>query len=1227
MMQLQRGVDRAGTMSRAVRTKPSRAGILAALAAALCLAGAAAAQTKPLSPYEQLSEDQLIKRLSLLGMVELLEAMEREVPEADKSMKALATRGRIGVGIANALSDPDGRNQELDKAIPLLRQAVKMADRKTALVPAEQLVVFEYTRDLIVALGRLRVENPHVLRLRHLQGGEIDRRVVDKHTKEAVELIDFLKEDINEYLQKLRGDMDLWMRYGPRAEDLQREVMYNAAWVRLHRALVLDKGGERDQLCRDIIAEMKPFSQDPEFGVMYQAIYVTGIAYRLLGQYDKADTILGKAAVPENTSKDIRQRAWFERARNRIEEGDTAKAEKAIKDFEFGSETIWGPGHRPMVDVGVVFLRNYLYGLLAAKEKDNAKAKALREKAQDVLLSFVEKYADRPDLVKAFLDIIATKFAGVEDLADASAVVLLARAYTKVDAKDPAVKAEAEQLLKKVLQHPDMKNARVAKSIEPGVLWELAFLMNRARRNSEAAACFVLLARKYPENRLAPRSATFAVVSLNEVFKEFREKGKPIATNLRLEFIRALDALLGKWSDQEGATKWNFDLATQCQVLAATNQSPVVKLYWQTGAIAAFEKVPSELVEYTEAQHSALTLRSDVVLKRKQLADRLEPGNERTLSDLGNLAQQLLTSESVELPGVTSPAGPTTAPAEAGETSAGAELVGMDARAETLRKELVERLKVYSDPQALTDRLQKYAVDAGKEAGKVAQQAAAATGNEKEDLTNLALQLKDWAAEADYQAAEIKYEMVAAGKKDPAERKKIEEQALADLRGLDKKWPGTAVLRRATEFEIRKLVERGDTPKAIEKIQAFKKDYPEQAQQLIQLVVRQIQLRVDELDRQLRDARTTSEAEATKAEMRKYQLAYAGFAQDLYKPVEGLPISLDELDRSIRLVEALEKKRDFDGVLAEAKKFADLAAKSKAPVEEIKGAKVLGEQIADSERSGADKAALLPNLAGALINALKDLRDVVLERYSRVQMYTDSLIQKGRAEALRNETLEAKAAFQMSLQLFQQAAKVDDARRQVEADLLDARYLPRVEQAKKTDTMEAVRRMMEALKAEMVAAGRDPNQSGDLGTLQYAYDYLRKASSREEEKQRLPRAVDLLTRAWQNFLAGLKFHLIVDHRNIIGQARAHRGLGQFPEAMKFYRQYTDGVPESSEFHWPAQLERCRCHLEGFRGNKEAMKNLVIHINMLQLKDKTMGGLGTEFEAIKREAEQEMKKAK
>ncbi|MGB2822673.1 MAG: hypothetical protein WBF17_16940 [Phycisphaerae bacterium] len=1175
--------------------------------------------------YDRLPTDRLIKQMSFLGMTQLLEALEQEVPPGEKSAKAFAMRGRIRVGLANAMEDPAERNKLLDEAIPLLRQAVKLSDKKASPSPAETLEMFHYALELAVATGRYRVENPHVLRLRHLQGGAEDRKVILKYTKEAVDLVDFLREDVADTLTDWRPDMNLLMIWVPALEDLEREVKYNAAWIRLHRAMALsdqeEDGGEKAQLCRDIIAEMRTFTGDRDSGVMYWALYVTGIAHRLMKQHDKAEEMLGKAAVPEAGDRDLRQRAWFERARNRIEEGKTAEAEKAIGDFERGSLAIWGPDKQVMVDLRVILLRNYLYEVLARKAKNLADARDLRAKGQEVLLTFVEKYADRPDLVKAFLDIVATKFADVEDLDAANAIVILARAYTKVESKDPKDQAEAEKLLQKVLVHRDMKSPRIANSIRPGVLWELAFLMNKAKRNIDAARYFANLARLHPKHRLASRSAQFAVRSLYAVVQERLAKGKMIEANLRMAYIQAIDTLLAGWPNEEGEEgvgKRNFDLASQCMNLSAGTQNAVVKLHWQGRAIAAYEKVPSSLLEYMEAQHSALGLRTEIVLGRDDLAELLKDDNVATKEQLRLLAAELLGYEQVG--GVPASPGPATAPA-------GPSAEQVTGRAEALHKQLTERLKLYSDPGALTTRLKTYSDEAEKESNKLAADAKAAADDKKKELQAVADGLREWAAQADYQAAVIKYEQLPRGKT-PAEKQAIEKEALTDLRRIIEKWPGTGVLRNAYEFEIRKLIERGQTAEAIDKIGDFKKLYPEQSRQLIELVVAQIQEQIKQIGSRLSGARTATEAEKFQTELRKYQLDYARFAEDLFKVVKDLPIDQGRLDQQMRDIGALEKKRDFDGLLKLAEEFPQLAAECRVDPNEIKAAAVLDNVTADAKRPGVNKAEILPNLAGALINAVIGVREAVRERCARHQMYGDALIQRGKAEQMRSEALEAKGAFQAALAVFEKCFAMDEAKRKVHAEFLEAQYGPRIEAIRaEAKSMDVVGRMIEEFKKELVAIGDDPNDSPDVSTLRFAYDFLRKAERPEQERERLPRVRNLLIRGWEKALEKRKTRLIVDHLNVIGLAKAHWGLKQYGKAMEYFRNYTGGVPENSKVYWPAQLERCKCHLEGYRDSIEAMKNLVIHINILQYKDKSMGGLAREFESIRREAQSIIDRAK
>ena len=1211
----------------------------AACAMALAASLSAVAQENVPSPYRRLRDDQLIKQLSRLGMVDLLAAMEERIPPGDTSAKAVGLRGRIRVGRALAMSDEKVRNGLLDEAIPLLRQAVKLGEKDPKLTPPQTLEYFRHTLELAVAMGLHRVTNPHLLRLRHLQGSDQDRKVIRTFTKEAVEIMDYLKDDIADTLTDWRSNMEWVMLYVPRLEDIQSEVVYNAGWIRLTRARVLNDGGEKTQLCRDIVAEMRKFAGDPLGGRKHWALFATGVAHRLTKQYDRAEKLLNQAAVPEARSVDLRSRAWFERARNRIEEGDPQKADKAIQEYEQGAAFVFGQGQQAKVDLRLVFLRNYMYGLradkleaLALKEKPGSakqkqlrrQVRALRAKAQDTLLWFIERYADRPDLVRAFLDIVATKFANVKDLDKASAVVLLARAYSKIDSKDDNELADAEDLLRRVLVHKDMQNPKVAQAIRPGAMWELGHRMNKRRRNSEAATYFVLLARLYPQHRLAFRSAKFAVLSLWGVVNERRQKSKLLETNVRLEFVRAIGTLLAGWAKEEDAVKWNYDLGLHCAKMADMSEDEAVKFYWQGRAIAAYEGVPASLREYMESQHTALGLRTAVVLNRGDLARQFEEQKLKANAEVKRLAAQVLSYEQVDVRAALAAIGrplATTAPAAGGGNLPAPEKLAE--RTEALAKELNESLKVYSAPGALITRLKAYSGDAAQEIAKVQRQIGALPEKEKKLWQDHIAGLKDWAAEAEFQAAVIKYEELTQGMK-PPDRERTEKEALQDIREVIRKWPDTAVRRTAYEFEIRKLIERGQTAEAIEKVRDFKGRYPEQAEQLIQLVVQQIKVRIDRLRKRIKKAVTQQDLAQYRSDLQRYQVAYASFAEDLYQASEALPVDLAALDAKVKDAEDLEKRGEFDALRALAGEYAALVETHEAKMQEIKAAPVLERVMGDAAGAGdpAAKREILPNLAAAYINAVVALRDVVGERYALRQMYADALLQKGEALKAARQTIESKGTYQNALALFEASYGVDQARRKVQADWLEKEFRPIIDAIQpKAKNRDQVRRLIDQFRADLVARGQDPNESVDVSTLEFSYRVLKRARTQADERRHLPRPVALLVRGWENHLRRLKTRVTVDHLNVIGLARAYRGLGQYDKAMEYYRRYTDGIDKSRfpKVYWRAQLERCQCHFEGYADSAEAMKNLVIHINMLQLEDKTMGGLGGGFEAIRREA--------
>jgi tetratricopeptide (TPR) repeat protein len=308
--------------------------------------------------------------------------------------------------------------------------------------------------------------------------------------------------------------------------------------------------------------------------------------------------------------------------------------------------------------------------------------------------------------------------------------------------------------------------------------------------------------------------------------------------------------------------------------------------------------------------------------------------------------------------------------------------------------------------------------------------------------------------------------------------------------------------------------------------------------------------------------------------------------------------------------------------LAKAQSLPALAADNDVKIEDPKAKEVLDTWIAGAKEPGADRNAVLPELAKATMNMVLNIRDVVMERYGLVQMYADSLLNRGKAEQLAKRDAPSKAAYKEALDLFTKCFDLDDACRKGEAAWIAKKYAPFIADVKaNAKGTGAVSRMVEDYRKTLKDAGLSQAMSADMSSMEYAVKYLRGAPNQEQEQERLPRAVDMLVRGWENLVRTLQNQTTIDHVNIIGMARAQRGLGKYGEAMALYRRYTEGIPMDKfpKIYWHAELERCQCNLDGYLSNPEAMKNLVIQINSLRIKDKEMGGLAGEFEQIKKTA--------
>jgi len=735
--------------------------VAVAAAAVLAVAAGRAPARSARSAYQRLDPYELAERLSAMGMFELLEALTEELDDPAAARRLLA-RSKITQATTGNM-DNARRERLLDEAIGALQA---LADQTGGARDAKGMMEhFRLTFELVEAGGLIRAK-PYALRLMYLQGGRADRRRLIELTSKIVPQLERLNRQVEDALMDWRADLKKLVTVVPELEDLREAIRYKSAWIRFYRAAALADGSEKRRLLNDAIVDAEKFAAgDASSGVKHWSQLLIGMCARELNEHDRAAEALGKANVPQATSG-VRVQALFEAARNLIEWGKFAEAVKAVQNFRTEGMELLGRTRELEVDVKSAMLENYLYDSWArAEQKDDPKASGRHlQAAQRVLVDFLAKYDDKPDIKSAFLEVFATKYRDREDYDNLNSTMLLAVATYERRQGTLESLTKAEKLLRIVLERDD----DISRSVRPEAILELALMLNARRRNVEAGRLFMQLAGEFPDHRLALQAAKNAVISFNGVIEARRRDRALISRKLRQDFARALEVLLGKWGRREDLAKWNFDLGWQYQKLAGESDYELM-----SKAVAAYDRVPARLPESMEARYLALEL-------RVKLLD-----------------------------------GPA---------------------------------KTRDDPQSLVGMLDRYARDAA-EAAEIAKDKSTAQS------------LREWGALAAFWATKVLYEKLSR-----------KFAALERLKHLPEKWPDTEVLPIIWEFEIGKLVEQEQTAEAIEKVESFRKKYPGKAEALIQLVVRQIRRRIEDLRND----------PSKEAELRKYQTAFDRFAGELF---------------------------------------------------------------------------------------------------------------------------------------------------------------------------------------------------------------------------------------------------------------------------------------------------------------------------------------------------------
>ena len=615
-----------------------RSGFLAwvvAFAAGLTGPAAPGQDDRP-APFERLDNRRLADVLARMGMMELLGQLKEELGAKEDSPESLALLAEMSIGEARRAASPAQRLKLLDAAIACLAKAVETTGKPKT--DRERLDCLRTRLKLAEARALLRAEQP-ALKALNLQAGPEDLKKLGEWTAEGEKDLRVLAEETEDLAKTWRVDLTKLVTVMPELEGLRAEAAYKHALACLYRAMALEAKGadgavdkQRQRLLEDAIYDVERLARGRgRTGLKLPALLLMARANRELKEFAKADAIL-KTLDAAETDRGLRIEAMFEQVRNDIEhahaaagadkamaEGLLRSAEGKVRAFVDGGTALVGAGSKLQIDVRAVMLKCYLCETWAAVAADEAQQKKLRAQSQQALLDFVEAYPE-PAIQSAFFEAVAGRYAGVEGAED-NVVVQLAKAVVDGTRGGGAAQAKAADALEKIVQ----TDTPIAAKFHPIALWHLGLIRNRLRQNAQAGAAFTALARKFPENRFAFPAAKYAVFSCQGVIEGLHEIKRGVSTQHRLDFIAALELLLGNpdWAGRPDVAQWHLDLGWQYEKMAeVTGEAADARIDWLLKAVGSFEKVPAGISEHMQAAHRALEVRVELlaVLAAKRAA-------------------------------------------------------------------------------------------------------------------------------------------------------------------------------------------------------------------------------------------------------------------------------------------------------------------------------------------------------------------------------------------------------------------------------------------------------------------------------------------------------------------------------------------------------------------------------------------------------------------------------
>lgn len=226
------------------------------------------------------------------------------------------------------------------------------------------------------------------------------------------------------------------------------------------------------------------------------------------------------------------------------------------------------------------------------------------------------------------------------------------------------------------------------------------------------------------------------------------------------------------------------------------------------------------------------------------------------------------------------------------------------------------------------------------------------------------------------------------------------------------------------------------------------------------------------------------------------------------------------------------------------------------------------------------------------------------------QMYP---YQQTRAEAMLGVGKADEA-----LEIFELCAAHDEAKTRAETQQIDEDIDRRISAAvSAAGNVTRTKQLADEHFSLISGGGAGASELRGAVRLAEAVRFLNKAADSTQQGERLQVVVDALIESLEKLRQARKRLIAVDAHNVLGQARAHRAMGNYPDALSHYNSFIAGLDRGkwSSVYWQVQLERCACYLDAYRGDPAQMRQLAVLIRQLALDDRMMGGLKDKFNAI------------